>query len=91
MSIVVVGKEISLKPRLPEFVHSLRLDWTYTDSQTPPADITQHSQSYGAANPRLILDKAEQGKYCHLVAYFVLPDGTPSQASQIVSFMTSTI
>jgi len=87
----VVGTEIHGRPKLPKLAKTLMLFWSFTPDAQPPKEINQHWQLFGGANPKIIIDKVNEGKYCHLVAYYILPNGTPSQSSQVLSFMASTI
>jgi len=91
LGIFVAGSEIATKPKFPEFVKSVELFWCFDDNQTPPTQITQHTQTFGTASPKITIHKADEGQYCHLIAYFTLPNGTQSQPSQVLSFIASTI
>ncbi|CAC9631830.1 hypothetical protein [uncultured Gammaproteobacteria bacterium] len=48
-----------------------------------------NSVKYSAVNTTSLLKKTSQN--CHLIAYFVLPNGTKSQPSQVLSFVARTI
>ncbi len=91
LGVFVAGSEIPIKPKLPEFVKNIELFWCFDENQNPPINITQHNQTFATASPKIIINKADEGQYCHLIAYFILPNGTKSQPSQVLSFIASTI
>ncbi len=91
LAVTIVGQEIPARPALPEFVRTLRLDWTYDDNELAPKQIIGHTENFGTASPKLVLDETQLGKYCHVVAYYVLPDGTKSDPSLKLSFVASAV
>ena len=86
----VAGAEITTHPGLPEFVKTLQLFWCFDESEQVPDEITEFTELFGRANVGINIDPQQNGKFCHVIAYYVLPNGVKSHVSDTLTFAAST-